>query len=220
MTSLARATFKAGASDVKYLLELHEQEGGPDPGRRARQLEVLNKSAIVLTCAVWEAYVEDIAAEAIDHYVQHASPANLPASLREAVGKELQGDSDKNAPWRLADTGWQSELKNRLKRYEAERNRGLNTPKAKQVDGFFETVIGIPQVSDHWRWQNMTPQQARNRLDEFVSLRGDIAHRSQAGSTVKKSQVKSFRFHVEKLVQFTDSYVNDQLEQITGVPLF
>jgi hypothetical protein len=70
MPSTARATFEANRQDVDRLMQLHTTEGGDEPGRRVG-LEVLNKSAIVLLCAIWEAYVEDLATEVIDHYVTH-----------------------------------------------------------------------------------------------------------------------------------------------------
>ena len=37
-----------------------------------RNLEVLNKSAIVLLCAIWEAYCEDLADEALRHLLAYS----------------------------------------------------------------------------------------------------------------------------------------------------
>ena len=68
MPSKARRAFDDSAKDVKRLLEIHKTIGGNAPGRRAG-LEVLNKSAIVLITAIWEAYCEDISAEALEHIV-------------------------------------------------------------------------------------------------------------------------------------------------------
>ena len=55
MPSKARVNFEANAADVSRLLEIHKYFGGDAKGRRFR-LEVLNKSAIVLITAIWEAY--------------------------------------------------------------------------------------------------------------------------------------------------------------------
>jgi len=190
MGTAARATFEANTQDVVRLMELHEEFGGTDPGRRVG-LEVLNKSGIVLMCAVWEAYVEDLAAEAIEHFVENGTAAKLPVALREAVGKELKTDRDAASPWKLAGRGWKRELRSRLKGLQAQRNLSLNTPKAPQVDRFFETALGIPEVSDSWRWPGMNATRARAKLDEYVSLRGDIAHRGETASGVRKKRVKS-----------------------------
>ena len=62
MPSEARKAFDANVADVDRLLALHSTAGGAGQGRRYG-LEVLNKSAIVLVTAYWEAYCEDIAAE-------------------------------------------------------------------------------------------------------------------------------------------------------------
>lgn len=66
MVSLARKRFDENCGDVTRLLEIHGQIAGDAPGRKYR-LEVLNKSAVVLITAFWEAYCEDIAAESLLH---------------------------------------------------------------------------------------------------------------------------------------------------------
>ncbi len=219
MSSKARDTFEANAQDVARLLELHQEVGGADRGRRTG-LEVLNKSGIVLMCAVWEAYIEDLAAEVVEHYVDEATPEKLPPKLRETIGKELKNQKDSDSPWKLAGRGWKRELKYRLKGLQAKRNATLNAPKAGVVDAFFEESIGIPNVSSKWRWQKMSIARAREKLDEFVTLRGDIAHRVNASTPVHKSRVEEFRDHVERLVALTDDYVNAQVRADIGKGLF
>ena len=82
MPSKARAAFDENCRDVDKLLEIHADIGGDQVGRRWG-LEVLNKSAVVLICAYWEAYCEDVAAEGLDHLVKHAKSArDLPDALR------------------------------------------------------------------------------------------------------------------------------------------
>jgi RiboL-PSP-HEPN len=83
MPSEAQKSLDANLMEIDRLLELHTLVGGPAKGRR-RGLEVLNKSAIVLITAYWEAYCEDIAAEALAHIVKHAkSSAVLPNELKK-----------------------------------------------------------------------------------------------------------------------------------------
>ena len=53
MPSKAKKAFDDNANDIKRLLEIHLQFGGSKQGRR-RQLEVLNKSGIVLITSFWE----------------------------------------------------------------------------------------------------------------------------------------------------------------------
>jgi hypothetical protein len=97
------------------------------------RLEVLNKSAIVLLTAFWEAYCEDVAGEALEYIVRHTKDAGgLPQDLRKAVAKELKEEPHELAVWRLADTGWRTELASRLTALKEKRDRQLNTPKTQQ----------------------------------------------------------------------------------------
>jgi hypothetical protein len=52
-------------TEVRRLLQIHGQLGGTGPGRRWGS-EVLNKSAVVLLVACWEAYLEDLVTHAFD----------------------------------------------------------------------------------------------------------------------------------------------------------
>lgn len=204
----AHARFDANAADVNRLLEIHGLVGGTDPGRRGPALQVLNRSGVVLVCAIWEAYVEDLAAEALQHLVDHVSaPSHLPKGLRKMVAAELRASKNDLGPWELADDGWKRYLAARLTRFQQARNRGLNTPKASNIESLFSDAIGLERVSADWYWAGMSRDRARQKLNEFVSLRGDIAHRG-AVPGVQRGRVESFLNHVERLVGKTDGTVN------------
>lgn len=105
MPSKARLKFNANADDVGRLLEIHRDLSGDKQGRRFR-LEVLNKSAIILITAVWEAYCEDLAKEALEHIVKNAPDSTvLPKDLKKRIAKELKEDRNEIAVWTLADSG-------------------------------------------------------------------------------------------------------------------
>jgi len=57
-------------------LEIHEGLSGSGPGRR-HNLEILNRSALVLLVACLEAFVEDLASHAFDWMLANASEATL-----------------------------------------------------------------------------------------------------------------------------------------------
>src|SRR5882724_2606528 len=61
--------------DVNGLMDIHEALTGADPGRR-RGVEILNKSALVLLVACWEAYIEDLAAAGSKQLIRHAKAAS------------------------------------------------------------------------------------------------------------------------------------------------
>lgn len=220
MPSKARQAFDRSAGDVERLLEIHEDLGGDARGRRYR-LEVLNKSAIVLITAIWEAYCEDIAAEALDHLVNHVPNASaLPKELKKRIAKEIKSDLNEIAMWDLADAGWKTKVKARLAALTEERNRKLNTPKSDSIDELFREAIGLPTVSDAWSWTRMTPDTAKKKLDEYVTLRGAIAHRGKGARSCKKAQVEDYFDHVKRLVAKTGGKVNRFVHGVTGARLW
>ena len=219
-TTRARKSFNENCADIDRLLEIHEDIGGTDPGRRCG-LEVLNKSAIVLITAVWEAYCEDLAAEALEHVVAHTQDvARLPKGLRQLVATELKAAPHELAVWDLAGDGWREVLRARLSTLQAERNRDLNTPKSAQIDRLFEQALAIPSVSSSWYWPGMSSEQARKKLDRLVSLRGDIAHRGKSVKSVKKVTVNDHYAHVKRLVGKTGGRVGSAVHKATGKKLF
>jgi RiboL-PSP-HEPN len=220
MPTKSRDSFEANCKDVERLMEIHGELTGEGPGRKYG-VEVLNKSAIVLMCAIWEAYCEDLATEAVEHLVTHAKePAALPKGLRKQIAQELEADSNALAIWRVAGDGWRTLLKTRLADIAERRNRKLNTPKTINIEKLFEEAVGLPNIAAAWGWQNMLPEQAKDKLDGFIELRGAIAHRAKASTKVKKSDPRKFMEHTERLVEATDMHVSQQIRKACGKPLF
>lgn len=220
MGSQSRTAFDQNIKDVERLLEIHSDVGGDVQGRRFG-LEVLNKSAIVLITAIWEAYCEDLAAEALNHLVANvAAGSQLPKELKKKIAADIKTDQNELAMWDLADAGWKARATARLASLMAERNRRLNTPKSDQIDELFTVAIGLSSVSSAWRWKKMSVAQARTKLDSFVELRGAIAHRGATASSVKKVQVTGYLKHVKRLVGKTGGKVNTHVKSSTGTPLW
>jgi hypothetical protein len=220
MPSKARQAFDRNAEDIDRLLEIHQGLGGDARGRRFK-LEVLNKSAVVLITAIWEAYCEDLAAEALEHMVTHLKDASaLPKVLKKRIAKELKADANEIAVWQLADAGWKAKIKARLVALAEERNRKLNTPKSESIDQLFSDAIGLPVVSDAWRWKKMTSDTAKKKLDDYVTLRGAIAHRGKGSATCKKAEVEDYFDHLKRLVGKTGGRVNTFVRSVTGSPLW
>jgi hypothetical protein len=218
--SQARSDFNDNHADIERLIEIHEELAGAGPGYK-HGVEVLNKSAVVLTSAVWEAFCEDLASEAVDHLVAKLSdPAKLPKALRKRIASELETDKDELAVWDLAKSGWKAVLKSRAQSIADERARALNTPKTRNIAELFEDAVGLSKVTSAWSWKGMNPAQAGEKLDRLVTLRGDIAHRSKAADKIKKSTATDFMEHVGRLVESTDNYVNNEIQKICGKPLF
>jgi hypothetical protein len=220
MPSKARTAYDNNAKDVQRLLKIHADVGGDAQGRRFG-LEVLNKSAVVLITAIWEAYCEDIAAEALEHLVTHVpSGSQLPKNLRKKIAEEIKSEANDLAMWDLADSGWKAKARTRLASLAEERNRRLNTPKSDQIDDLFATAIGLCDVSDSWHWKRMSVQHAREKLDKYVTLRGAIAHGGTAAASVYKWQVVDYFRHVTRLVGKTGGRINSHVRSATGKSLW
>ncbi len=220
MSSAARKAFDESGKDVDRLLQLHAEVGGQGPGRRYG-LEVLNKSAIVLITAFWEAYCEDLAAEALQHLVVHAGASGeLPIPLRRQIASELTRDPHDLAVWRLAGDGWREVLTARLDHLKKDRDRKLNTPKTANINDLFDQAIGVGTISAAWRVNGMSATAASNRLDHFVTLRGEIAHRGKALRSVRKTHVVEYYDLVKALASKTGGRVNSAMKTATGRPLW
>lgn len=220
MPSKAREALENNISDVQQLLDIHAEKGGDGRGRR-RGLEVLNKSAVVLLTAYWESYCEDIAEEAVEHIVKHANSADkLPLEIRKLIAKELKNDKDELAVWSVADGSWRALLTARLEKLKVSRNWDFNTPKPAQVDKLFVDALGIDKISDSWAWDKTTASVAKNKLQNFVELRGAIAHRGKGDTGVKKLQVENYLDLVVRLAARTGGRVNTHCKAITGKPLY
>jgi hypothetical protein len=183
---------------------------------------VLNKSAIVLITAIWEAYCEDIAAEALAHIVANvARGSKLPTDLKKKIASELKTPNRNDlAVWDLADDGWKTVVQARLAQLTAERSRKLNTPKSANIDELFATAIGLPSVSSAWRWGGMPAARARTKLDKYITLRGAIAHRGKSATGCKKWQVTDYFRHVRQIGSRTGGQVNSFVKRVTGKRLW
>jgi len=221
MASKAKASFDKNAKDIERLLELHEGDGGKAPGRRYG-LEVLNKSAIVLLVAFWEAYCEDIAAEGLEHIVKNAKNADaLPIHLKKVISKALKNEQNELAIWKVSDDGWRQYLSDRFEEMKKERDKKLNTPKTVQIDELFASAVGIENISKSWKWEKgMTTEKASKKLDELVTLRGAIAHRGANTTSVKKSHVTDYFEFINNLTARTGGAVNSHCIKVTKKSLW
>lgn len=215
MGSLARQAFVTNCEEVERLLEIH---GHITPAGRGRKwkVEALHKATVVLLTAFWESFCEDLAAEGLHHLVEHGAADRLPKLLRKQVADELTEEAHELAVWRLAGEGWRDVLTSRLAQMAEERNRNLNTPKSENINKLFMGTLGIKNVSHGWTWAKMPSDRAEKKLDDFITLRGDIAHRGTAAESVTKDVVTNYYSHVKHLVEHTESHIGAALQDATG----
>lgn len=210
------AAFLSNVEEVRRLLKIHEQLSGTSPGRRS--LEVLNKSAIVLLVACWEAYIEDLARNAFKCLVQASAvgPSAFPTSVLVLASKPLVEAPDQRLVWQLAGDGWRRVMSEHadeiLDRYVGK----LNTPRASQVDAIFAKMLGFPGLSVQWHWGNVEATAAVQRLDDLVTLRGEIAHRLTPVRSVRKKQATAAIVFLTRLAVISSNRVRQHVSQQTS----
>ncbi len=205
--------FIENCKDVERLLELHAEKAGDTPGRK-RGVEVLSKSGVVLICAYWEAYVEDICAEALVRLLASIKePSRLPEDLRMAAARMVRDDKDERAPWSLAGDGWRIACSALL----SDRLQRLNNPNSERARVIVKLALGIPDITDAWARARLPKTKACRKLDDSIELRGSIAHRGKASESVKKWQCESFLVLVKEFAWRTDKRILKHLKEAYGI---
>jgi hypothetical protein len=217
MTSRAEASFVKNCEDIDELLRIHADITGESPGRR-RKLGPLRELTIVLLTAFWEAFCEDLVAEALRHLVDYAPDAQaLPVELRKQVAREIAADKNTLEVWKLAGDGWRSVLVSRLEGLQELRNRKLNSPRTQQINDLFRDALGIENISGSWRWNTMDARRAAEKLDEYITIRHEVAHRGSSADRIWKYDINDYYTHVWHLAGRTAAEVARVLADVTGV---
>jgi len=177
-----------GLADVGRLLEAVPRSGAAGPRRSA---EVIYRAAVVLTSAAWEAYLEDLASEALFRIVAGYRKGQRLSAAAQEVGVRTSRRID------LAAIEWKSSRAAQLQRTLL--LGPFNTPKAANTDNLFQKTLDLQGLSRSWFWKRVSCAEAARRLDAFVTLRGDIAHRKKGLHPVRKIEVVSFVTLIERL---------------------
>lgn len=205
--SKAKEAFRTALIDVKNLQDFHEVVGGSGPGKRPYNLGSINKSGVVLLCATWELYVETVIVECTERHLNSIqTPDALLKSLSKLVTKFVRKEDDERAWHKIADDGWKAIVLSAV----VNRVAALNTPKSVNVSGLFSDLLGIDKIGADWHWHKSTSSVAVARLDEFVTLRGSIAHGEKQTENVTKSVVISAQDLIVRLVDKVESRLSKE----------
>jgi hypothetical protein len=225
MASQARKTFDENFKDIENLLDYYHvserfHEDYPNDGLM-EGADVVLRSAVVLLVTYWEAYLEDIVTEAIEHIVIHVvDSTKIPKELKKTVIQELKKDNNELALWKLTSDGWRDCIKSRLPQLTEARNRSFNTPKSLQTQTFIQSALGIVDITKNWTFQNRDARTNTKYLDVLVDLRGQIAHRGKIKKKITDETVRIFSIFVKELVSKTGGSINAEVKKIAGSPMW
>jgi len=202
--------------EVERLFDIPTQISGKGPGYK-HDVQVLNKSALVLLVACWESYIEDLAQLAFETMLKNAESPNIfPKKVLTLASKKLKDDPNETKIWDLAGDNWKNVLSNHksdiLKKYVT----SLNTPRPEQINSLFKCLIGMNNISSFWYWRGMSNENARRKLSSMVTLRGSIAHRVATSKSVTKKYVSDHSEFIKRLVIISNNRVVTYLEKQIG----
>jgi hypothetical protein len=214
--SKAFAHFLENKQDVDQLWKIHQEFAGGGSGRKYG-VEVLNRAVIVFITACWESFLEDLAREAFETLLDNAPDASsLPSKLRDSVTKPIFEQKNSSKVWDLAGTGWKALMQAHTKEVLDRWIGSFNTPKTAQVNTLYAELLGIGKLSSNWKWRRMPSDRAEARLDNYVTIRGNIAHRTEHDAAVYKDQGVAYLGHISALIELSEKAVFDHVKRIIG----
>jgi hypothetical protein len=210
-------TLISNTNEVANLLKIHAVFTGGRRGRPRVPLEVLNKSAVVLLVACWEAFIEDLAAAAFDAMLTPSTSHDVfPRKVLALASKPLQESRNEAAVWALAQDGWRQVLLHH-KGLVFDRYLGkFNTPRPRQVDELVESLIGMKDLSKSWKWSGRANSSVLKALGGLVTLRGEIAHRVETSRAVHKTYITHSLDLVNRIAAISSNQVLQYLERRIG----
>ncbi len=207
MPSRAYINFLHIRVDVLKLIETHTIYTQNKPGRK--NLGHLTRSAVVMLCAAWERYNEDLLLESITHLSTVTSDINsLNKQIKKTISAKVKNDKNEIKPIELAGTGWKAVWLN----YAKQETELLNTPKSNKLRLLFNTYLGISDYSALWKTSN--PQE----IDDFVSDRGAIAHNGNRATYITMIKLRKYQDLIIENVIEIDSKMAIELRNISGSP--
>lgn len=208
MPSNAYINFLYMRVDVLKLIETHKYYTQNKPGRK--ELGHLTRSAVVMLCAAWERYNEDLIIESIQYLTHSINDANLlNNSIKKTISKKIKEDNHELKPFTMTGDGW----KDVWIAYARLDTQKLNTPKAGNLKLLFKAYLGIEDCTTLWG-----PANRPAKIDEFVTDRGDIAHNGAKASYIRMNKLRLYQDLIVDAVIEMDSKMGLELQTMAGSP--
>ena len=173
-------------------------------GCRGRDTHIsILRGSILLLCATWEVYCESVLEEAVNKILKMKSdPYDLPKDMQSQLIAAVHDPvMIKSQPLKLAGIGWRAvyeqEVSNACARF--------NTPKSDRLNDLFKKWLGMKVISDCWSCGSQA-------IDEFVSLRGEIAHRGGDAQRVSRDDVTRLKAMITRSILETDDAIYKYLK--------
>jgi len=204
MPSAAYSEFNQNLIDVHRLALLHRRESGTGRGRRG--LGHLTRGGLLLLCAAWERYAETVLAEGAHLVAARLPDINaLPAVARQKVVNHANNNATAWTAAQLATPIWRQIYADAI----GVRIAKLNTPKHYKLKPLFEDFLAIADIGAAWSTGTVP-------IDDFVGLRGEVAHRGGQGPYIRFGRLEGLEVDVKRYVRETDNYLSDHLRTLVN----
>lgn len=199
MPSNAYTEYKKNLDDVHRLILLHRNLSGTDRGKRG--LGHLTRGGLLLLCAAWERYIETVLIEGADFLCANLASFNdLPTCPRTTVKNYVNRNNNSWANAQLSTNDWKNIYVAAIK----EKIEKLNTPKYEKIQPIFNHYLDLPDIGACWT-------KGATIIDDFVSLRGDVAHRGRQSKYVRFGNLTKHESLIMQYVKETDNSLADHL---------
>jgi hypothetical protein len=191
-------------TDVNRLIKSHSDLNHDGLGRRG--LGHITRSGVVMLCAAWERYIEDVLIDSVNYLTGDIDlPTQLPTEIQKTISKEIKRDKDELRCLALAGAGWKDFY---LECIKAKCER-LNTPKSTLINSLFKEYTGLDEISSSW-------SKGATEIDDFVSERGAIAHTGCEAKYINIGDLKKYKQLIELTILETDNYLADHLQELSS----
>lgn len=204
MPSRSFYNFGWNLEDVERLEEAHNQLNPDGQGRRA--LGHITRSALVMLCAAWELYIEDLVIESTNYIIRNIErPEELPAPIKKQILKHLQKNKDELTMFSLAGDGWQQPYLDAVMHDTSK----FNTPKSEPVGVLCRSYLGVENISSEW---SIGP----DGINEIMTQRGEIAHRGRDAQYIPIWRLVEYKNSINLTVIETDNFMTGYLKELVG----
>jgi hypothetical protein len=93
----------------------------------------------------------------------------------------------------------------------------FNTPNPENVRRLIHNCIGLPNITNHWAWQNCTSIQAVQRLTDAMTYRHQIAHGVNPRPLIHNQYSSRLPEFFRRLAFCTDEAVRNHLVGVHGI---
>jgi len=164
--------------DVNRIIETHADIQNGVPGNMG--LGHLTRAGVLLLCAAWELYIEELVIEAVEKSTERcATPDDLPDSVQKTIADYVRSSKHQLKPLHMAGDGW----KTIYLEIAREAVVALNTPKRHNIDQMYRALVGIEDISANWSL-------GANAVNDFVEARGDVAHRGSDAGNIHMNRLR------------------------------